>query len=497
METVDALLPRGAGSALAPLAALLGSRLEEVRGQLGTDVGELVRMCVHASSLRGVGAIGEFATRSLGRILQLESAQLDLRRDDEAQPRLVSYWRPHDSEVEPIDAPTTRPGRHARSVAVGRRLRHHRRAPGRHRRRLRAPDRVAAAARRRRDRCDHRQALERGAVTRALGGGDALRPAHRRAGRRRLRPAARAESSGDRPAHRPAQPPRLRGAFPGGAAALDPRPAPVAIIVCDCDGLKRMNDVRGHVQGDALLELVASCFRTHKRSGDVAARYGGDEFALLLPEAEIETALAVAERLRAAVAEEIMAGFRLSASFGVAAFPDHGRRLPSSCARPTTRSTAPSSAAATRSPAGRPSSAALPSDGYAVPNRATARARARSASTSRSRGGAAVTSASRRCRVACATSSTARSNAASFACDGFVVAAHLADVLERCAADLLVGRGRLEVVERVDVSAHADNLRSRGCAASVRQALMASPAVPQGLVPRHASYGDGQPQRRC
>ena len=99
---------------------------------------------------------------------------------------------------------------------------------------------------------------------------------------------------------------------------------PVALILCDCDGLKTMNDVRGHEQGDALLELVASCFRTHKRVSDVAARYGGDEFALLLPDADLETALAVAERLRGAISEEIIAGFRPSGSFGVAAFPLHG-----------------------------------------------------------------------------------------------------------------------------------------------------------------------------
>jgi diguanylate cyclase (GGDEF)-like protein len=46
---------------------------------------------------------------------------------------------------------------------------------------------------------------------------------------------------------------------------------------------------------------------------------------LLLPDSELETALAVAERLRAAVSDATMAGFRLSASFGVASFPEHGR----------------------------------------------------------------------------------------------------------------------------------------------------------------------------
>ena len=51
---------------------------------------------------------------------------------------------------------------------------------------------------------------------------------------------------------------------------------------------------------------------------------GGDEFAILLPDAELETALAVADRIRGAITAETLAGFRPSASFGVAAFPLHG-----------------------------------------------------------------------------------------------------------------------------------------------------------------------------
>ncbi len=98
----------------------------------------------------------------------------------------------------------------------------------------------------------------------------------------------------------------------------------VSVVVCDCDGLKTMNDLRGHEMGDAMLELIASCLRTHKRASDVAARVGGDEFAVLLPDTSIETALAVAERIRGAITAETLAGFRPSASFGVASFPLHG-----------------------------------------------------------------------------------------------------------------------------------------------------------------------------
>ena len=99
---------------------------------------------------------------------------------------------------------------------------------------------------------------------------------------------------------------------------------PVSVIVCDCDGLKTMNDLRGHERGDALLELIASCLRTHKRVSDVAARTGGDEFAILLPNSDLDTALVVANRIRGAITAETLAGFRPSASFGVAAFPLHG-----------------------------------------------------------------------------------------------------------------------------------------------------------------------------
>ena len=94
VETTDVVLPREAGAALAPLVVDARARgMEEVRAGLGSDVAELVRLCVHASSLRGIGSMAEFATRTVGRLLHLESAQLDLRRDDDPHPRLASFWR--------------------------------------------------------------------------------------------------------------------------------------------------------------------------------------------------------------------------------------------------------------------------------------------------------------------------------------------------------------------------------------------------------------------
>jgi len=325
VETVDALLPRGAGAALAPLASFLGARLGDLQGELGSDLGELARLCVHASSLRGVATIAEFATRTTGRMLNLESAQLDLRREDEPHPRLVSFWRPHESPLEPFGADDLRRiegladprSGAAYSIVDAEKARLD---DTRTERILSLPFRAAGVpvgmitGRLSPDELSHER-LE-AATLFAQHAAALIDVAY--ALRREQRAAVTDPLTGllnRRGFEERFQEELVR-------AARDDQST--AIIICDCDGLKTMNDVRGHEQGDALLELVASCFRTAKRTSDVASRYGGDEFALLLPEADAETALAVAERIRSAIASETLAGFRLSASFGVAVFPLHG-----------------------------------------------------------------------------------------------------------------------------------------------------------------------------
>ncbi len=89
-------------------------------------------------------------------------------------------------------------------------------------------------------------------------------------------------------------------------AAAVRAPSGLAVLYCDLDGFKRLNDSRGHAVGDALLVAVADRLRTTLRPQDLAVRLGGDEFAVLLRElpaegVEVEAAL-VAERLRAALA---------------------------------------------------------------------------------------------------------------------------------------------------------------------------------------------------
>jgi diguanylate cyclase (GGDEF)-like protein len=323
VESIGIGLPRSAGAALVPLASLLAERVAESREGLDSNVGDLVRLCVHASSLRGIGAIAELSTRTTARILGLASAQLDLWREDDVRPRLVSFWRRHDAHLEPLDAEIlvrlerTAGAQVTSSVVAAQQVGL---ADGSTESLIVLPLRAGGAP--------------VGLLTGRLAGvpptKDHLEAATlfaqhtaalldvATALRREQRAAVTDQLTGllnrrgfDERFHEELR----RGARDG---------LPLSVVVCDCDGLKAMNDLRGHETGDALLELIASCLRTQKRTSDVAARIGGDEFAVLLPDADVETALAVAERIRGAITSETLAGFRPSASFGVASFPLHG-----------------------------------------------------------------------------------------------------------------------------------------------------------------------------
>lgn len=76
----------------------------------------------------------------------------------------------------------------------------------------------------------------------------------------------------------------------------------LAMVMFDLDHFKQVNDRFGHLAGDAILQCVARVARAHARAADVLARYGGEEFVLALPNTDAAEALAVAEKLRAAVA---------------------------------------------------------------------------------------------------------------------------------------------------------------------------------------------------
>ena len=101
---------------------------------------------------------------------------------------------------------------------------------------------------------------------------------------------------------------------------------PLSLVMLDLDRFKQLNDSVGHDAGDAALRKLADCFRQEIRGVDSAARFGGDEFALILPQAYAEGALIVAERLRERIEQIEIPGFgHLSASMGIATFPTHAR----------------------------------------------------------------------------------------------------------------------------------------------------------------------------
>ena len=86
------------------------------------------------------------------------------------------------------------------------------------------------------------------------------------------------------------------------------RGLPVALAMLDVDHFKRFNDAHGHQTGDAVLRHVASVISANVRSGDLVYRYGGEEFAVLLPGADLDDAVEVVERVRAAIAASPLPG---------------------------------------------------------------------------------------------------------------------------------------------------------------------------------------------
>jgi diguanylate cyclase (GGDEF)-like protein len=98
-----------------------------------------------------------------------------------------------------------------------------------------------------------------------------------------------------------------------------------SLLVLDLDRFKQINDTHGHLEGDLVLARLGRILDHHCRQSNVVARYGGDEFMILMPETSTEQAAVLAERLRLAVATDPMfAKRRLTGSFGIATFPVHG-----------------------------------------------------------------------------------------------------------------------------------------------------------------------------
>jgi diguanylate cyclase (GGDEF)-like protein len=100
---------------------------------------------------------------------------------------------------------------------------------------------------------------------------------------------------------------------------------PFSVVLIDLDKFKEVNDGLGHLEGDLVLARVARLLEQKCRQSNVVARYGGDEFVILMPETGIDQAQVLAERLRLWLATDpMLEEHQITGSFGVATFPVHG-----------------------------------------------------------------------------------------------------------------------------------------------------------------------------
>lgn len=100
-------------------------------------------------------------------------------------------------------------------------------------------------------------------------------------------------------------------------------------MICDLDDFKMINDTFGHLSGDMVLKAFSELIMETIRNLDVVGRYGGDEFMIILPEASGEEAYSIIDRLKRRIEEmeiSVLKGgeVKLTASFGIATFPDDG-----------------------------------------------------------------------------------------------------------------------------------------------------------------------------
>jgi diguanylate cyclase (GGDEF)-like protein len=100
---------------------------------------------------------------------------------------------------------------------------------------------------------------------------------------------------------------------------------PFSVVLIDLDKFKEVNDTFGHLEGDLVLARVGRLLEQKCRQSNVVARYGGDEFVILMPETAVEQAQILSERLRLWLATDpMLSEHHITGSFGVASFPVHG-----------------------------------------------------------------------------------------------------------------------------------------------------------------------------
>lgn len=97
---------------------------------------------------------------------------------------------------------------------------------------------------------------------------------------------------------------------------------PLCLLLLDLDFFKKVNDIHGHQKGDLVLSEIASIISDNIRMNDIAARYGGEEMVVILPETSLENALTAGEKLRTSIEKDspVRTGLEITVSIGVAEF---------------------------------------------------------------------------------------------------------------------------------------------------------------------------------
>ena len=100
---------------------------------------------------------------------------------------------------------------------------------------------------------------------------------------------------------------------------------PFSLMMIDIDDFKKFNDTYGHMQGDFILKKIAQVFKNICRKIDIVCRYGGEEFAIIIPFTNKEDSLYLAERIRKTLSEnEIAPNRKISVSIGISSYPIDG-----------------------------------------------------------------------------------------------------------------------------------------------------------------------------
>ena len=111
-------------------------------------------------------------------------------------------------------------------------------------------------------------------------------------------------------------------------AKADRKAYPVSLLMIDIDHFKWINDTYGHNAGDQALQSLADLIRSHIRRSDIACRFGGDEFVIVMPETPLRSAYERAEDFRRQVQSLQLPGIgilgNLTVSIGIATYPVHG-----------------------------------------------------------------------------------------------------------------------------------------------------------------------------